>query len=73
VTSRRPHGWRWAASLLLRQIRVGSLTVVEGDIRRRFGSGAPAATIEVHRPEFWAMLTRGSRGLAGSAAVAAAG
>jgi len=59
-------GWRRAASVLLRQIRVGSLTVVEGSGRRTFGSGPPAATIDVHDPRFWRMLMRGSRGLAES-------
>ena len=58
--------WRLAASLLLRQIRVGSLVVVGDGRRRRFGSGAPTATINVHHPAFWRMLMRGSRGLAES-------
>ncbi|MGH2857833.1 MAG: class I SAM-dependent methyltransferase, partial [Solirubrobacteraceae bacterium] len=60
---------RLASSLLLRQIRVGSLTVVEQGRRRTFGAGAPAATIEVHRPGFWRMLLHGSRGLAESYAL----
>ena len=34
--------------------------------RHTFGSGAPAATIELHDPRFWRMLMRGSRGLAES-------
>jgi cyclopropane-fatty-acyl-phospholipid synthase len=58
--------WRRIAQTLLRQIRVGSLTVVEAGGRRTFGHGTPAATIEVHRPDFWPMLMRGSRGLAES-------
>jgi cyclopropane-fatty-acyl-phospholipid synthase len=58
--------WRGVASVLLRQIRVGSLTIVEGEERRTFGSGPPTATIHVHHPRFWAMLMRGSRGLAES-------
>jgi cyclopropane-fatty-acyl-phospholipid synthase len=37
--------------------------VAEGGRRRTFGSGAPAATIDVHDARFWALLTRGSRGL----------
>jgi cyclopropane-fatty-acyl-phospholipid synthase len=61
-----PGMWRVPAALLLRQIRVGSLTIVERDERRTFGSGAPAATIDVHDPRFWRMLMRGSRGLAES-------
>jgi cyclopropane-fatty-acyl-phospholipid synthase len=58
--------WRQAASLLLDQIRVGSLTVVEDSGRRTFGTGPPAATINLHSPEFWRMLMKGSRGLAES-------
>ncbi|HEX3688877.1 MAG TPA: cyclopropane-fatty-acyl-phospholipid synthase family protein [Solirubrobacteraceae bacterium] len=57
---------RAVASLLLGAIRVGSLTIVEGDDRRRFGSGPPIATIHVHHPRFWRMLMHGSRGLAES-------
>jgi cyclopropane-fatty-acyl-phospholipid synthase len=58
--------WRSLAQGLLRQIRVGSLTVVESDRRHTFGAGAPAATIELHDPDFWRMLMHGSRGLAES-------
>jgi cyclopropane-fatty-acyl-phospholipid synthase len=58
--------WRLVASLLLRQIRVGSLIVAGDGRRRRFGAGAPTATIDVHHPGFWRMLLRGSRGLAES-------
>jgi cyclopropane-fatty-acyl-phospholipid synthase len=52
--------------VLLSLIREGSLTVVEGASRRAFGVGAPHATIEVHSPDFWTALLRGSRGLAES-------
>ena len=38
---------RRLVSLLLRRITVGSLIVVEGDERRVFGSGAPAATVRI--------------------------
>jgi cyclopropane-fatty-acyl-phospholipid synthase len=55
--------WRTLAAILLRQIRVGSLTVVDRGRRRTFGSGAPSATIDMHDPAFWRMLLRGSRGL----------
>ena len=58
--------WRSLACGLLRQIRVGSLTVVEAGHRHRFGAGAPTATIEVHDASFWRMVMRGSRGLAES-------
>ncbi len=66
MTEREPARWRGPASVLLRQIRVGSLTIVEGEARRTFGSGPPTATIHVHHPHFWRMLMRGSRGLAES-------
>jgi cyclopropane-fatty-acyl-phospholipid synthase len=60
-------GWRAAASVLLSQIRVGSLTIVDADRRRVFGNGVPTATINLHSPRFWPMLMRGgSRGLAES-------
>jgi cyclopropane-fatty-acyl-phospholipid synthase len=64
MTERANGPSRAAASLLLRAIRVGSLTVVEGRTRRTFGSGPPTATIDVHDARFWPMLMRGSRGLA---------
>ena len=66
MTDREAGRYRTAASLLLRAIRVGSLTIVEGEARRTFGSGPPAATIHVQDPGFWPMLMRGSRGLAES-------
>ncbi len=66
MSSAAPSTWRTTAALLLRQIRVGSLTIVERDRRWRFGTGAPAATIEVRDERFWQMLMRGSRGLAES-------
>jgi cyclopropane-fatty-acyl-phospholipid synthase len=50
--------------LLLGRIRVGSLTVLDGEERHTFGSGAPAATLEVHSPRFWARMLHGSRGMA---------
>jgi cyclopropane-fatty-acyl-phospholipid synthase len=69
--SRIPPGtWRAAAWPLLAQVRVGSLTVVEGERRHTFGSGPPAATIHVRSPHLWRMLMRGSRGLAESYAAA---
>ncbi len=66
MSSSEIRSWRLVASALLRQIRVGSLVVVEGGRRRTFGYGAPAATIHVHDPLFWRLLMRGSRGLAES-------
>ena len=59
-------GWRVACALALRQIRVGSLTLVDGHRRHTFGRGTPAAVIHVRQPGFWRMLMRGSRGLAES-------
>ena len=58
--------WRSLACSLLGQIRVGSLTIVESGHRHTFGTGAPAATIELHDSSFWRMVMRGSRGLAES-------
>ena len=55
---------RWLVSILLRRITVGSLLVVEGDERRVYGSGAPAATVWIDSPRTWPKLLRGSRGMA---------
>jgi cyclopropane-fatty-acyl-phospholipid synthase len=55
---------RATALVLLRSIRVGSLTFVEDGARRMVGAGSPAAVINVHHPGFWPLLMRGSRGLA---------
>lgn len=54
---------RGLISWVLSQIRVGSLTLVEGDRRRLYGAGAPTATMEVYSPEVWPLLLSGSRGL----------
>ncbi|HEX8976033.1 MAG TPA: cyclopropane-fatty-acyl-phospholipid synthase family protein [Solirubrobacteraceae bacterium] len=58
--------WRLSAQALLGQIRVGRLIVAEGSRTHTFGSGTPAALINVNRPDFWRMLMKGSRGLAES-------
>ena len=59
--------WHLAAAALLRQIRTGSLVVVDDSGRRwTFGHGVPTATVEMHDPGFWKALMRGSRGLADS-------
>ncbi len=60
------HVARRLCAALLRRMRVGQITVVEDGGRRVFGSGAPAATIEVRSPRFWPALLHGSRGLAES-------
>jgi cyclopropane-fatty-acyl-phospholipid synthase len=52
---------------LLRQLRVGRLTVIEGSVRHELGpGGGPSAVIEIHSPRSWPVLLRGSRGLAES-------
>ena len=66
MTACRSGASRALAARVLNTIRVGSLTLVEGETRLTFGSGPPAATIHVHDPRFWRMLMRGSRGLAES-------
>jgi cyclopropane-fatty-acyl-phospholipid synthase len=60
----RARAGRALAHLLLRRMRVGSLTLVEAGERQRFGTGSPAAILEVHSPRLWPKLARGSRGLA---------
>jgi cyclopropane-fatty-acyl-phospholipid synthase len=55
---------RFLAYLLLRRIGAGSLVVVESGKRRRFGMGAPTATVKIRSRRVWPMLLRGSRGLA---------
>ena len=55
---------RRLCSAVLERLRVGQITVVEDGARRTFGSGAPAATIDVRSPRFWPALLHGSRGLA---------
>jgi cyclopropane-fatty-acyl-phospholipid synthase len=58
---------RTAVLALLRQLRVGRLTVIEGGLRHDLGPGGdPAATIEIRSPQAWPALLRGSRGLAES-------
>jgi cyclopropane-fatty-acyl-phospholipid synthase len=55
---------RWLIEVLLRRSGGGSLVVIEGAARRRFGRGAPVATVQVHDARAWSMLLRASRGLA---------
>ncbi|GAC1321380.1 MAG: cyclopropane-fatty-acyl-phospholipid synthase family protein [Thermoleophilaceae bacterium] len=57
---------RRIALVFLRRIRTGRLTVIESGRRTSFGSGSPAAVIEVCSPRAWRKLLRGSRGLAES-------
>lgn len=55
---------RRLVTLLLGRIATGSLTVVEGGVRRSFGSGNPSARVRVRSTRVWRMLLRGSNGLA---------
>jgi cyclopropane-fatty-acyl-phospholipid synthase len=73
VSRRARAGWtvgarlsRWLVLALLGRLRTGTLIVVEGSRRQRFGAGAPVAAVQVHSPQAWSMLRRGSRGLAGA-------
>lgn len=55
---------RWMACKLLSGLRGGELTVLEGDRQRRFGVDGARATVKIHSQRAWALLARGSRGLA---------
>jgi cyclopropane-fatty-acyl-phospholipid synthase len=50
--------------MLLRGLRAGRLTVLDGDRRAVFGEGAPRATVQVNSPRLWPKLLHGSRGMA---------
>ncbi len=59
-------GARRLVHALLRRTRHGSLTLIEGDLTRRFGDrepGAPMVTLHVHDQAFYRQLLRGSIGL----------
>jgi cyclopropane-fatty-acyl-phospholipid synthase len=51
---------------LLSHMKAGQLTLVEGDQRRVYGTGAPKATVVIRSPKAWRALLRGSLGLAES-------
>jgi cyclopropane-fatty-acyl-phospholipid synthase len=55
---------RWVLSLFLSRIAEGSLTVIEQDKPRVYGSGPPAATMIIRSSRTWRMGLMGSRGLA---------
>jgi cyclopropane-fatty-acyl-phospholipid synthase len=55
---------RAALLALLRRMRHGQLTVLEGPRRTVLGAGAPQATIFIRDPRAWPLFLRGSRGLA---------
>ena len=49
---------------LLRRLRSGRLTILEGERRLVLGHGGPRATVQVNSPRLWLRLLHGSRGLA---------
>jgi cyclopropane-fatty-acyl-phospholipid synthase len=49
---------------LLKRLRAGQLTIVEGGRRLVLGCGRPQATVQVRSPALWPMLLHGSRGMA---------
>jgi len=49
---------------LLRRLRSGRLTILEGERRLVLGHGSPRATVQVNSPRLWPRLLHGSRGLA---------
>jgi cyclopropane-fatty-acyl-phospholipid synthase len=49
---------------LLRGLRTGRLTLLDGERRLVFGEGAPRATVQVNSPRLWPKLLQGSRGMA---------
>lgn len=55
---------RWIALGLLKRVRSGRLTLVEGGRRLVLGHGAPQATVQVGSPRLWPRLLHGSRGMA---------
>ena len=54
---------RKLALKILGRIKVGRLTIVEGDRETVFGHGAPQATVHIHDPKAWPQILRGSRGM----------
>ncbi|MDE3069110.1 MAG: class I SAM-dependent methyltransferase [Acidobacteriota bacterium] len=53
-----------AAGVAMRRLGCGTLTVLDGDGTRHYGSGGPRATVQVRSTRVWWMALRGSRGLA---------
>ncbi|MGC2372807.1 MAG: cyclopropane-fatty-acyl-phospholipid synthase family protein [Solirubrobacteraceae bacterium] len=51
---------------LLRRLRSGQLTVLEGERALVLGHGSPQATVQVNSPRLWPRLLHGSRGMAGA-------
>jgi len=59
-----PRAAKALVGLLLRQIRSGTLILIDGQSRRTYGSGSPVALVRVNSPLLWPLLLRGSAGLA---------
>jgi cyclopropane-fatty-acyl-phospholipid synthase len=55
---------RRIALSLLKRLRQGQLTVLEGERALVLGHGSPQATVQVNSPRLWPRLLHGSRGLA---------
>jgi cyclopropane-fatty-acyl-phospholipid synthase len=55
---------RGIALCLLRGLRSGRLTILEGEQQLVLGHGSPRATVQVNSPRLWPRLLQGSRGLA---------
>jgi cyclopropane-fatty-acyl-phospholipid synthase len=49
---------------LLRRLRSGRLTVLEGERQLVLGRDSPRATVQINSPQLWPKLLHGSRGLA---------
>jgi cyclopropane-fatty-acyl-phospholipid synthase len=49
---------------LLKRLRQGQLTVLEGERALVLGHGSPQATVQVNSPRLWPHLLHGSRGMA---------
>jgi cyclopropane-fatty-acyl-phospholipid synthase len=48
---------------VLRRMKTGELTLIDGGQRLVFGSGSPKATVEIRSKKVWPKLLRGSRGM----------
>ena len=54
----------WFLRFMASHLRGGTLVVIDGTGTRRFGSGAPEVTLEIHDPSvYWSTLLQGSVGL----------
>ena len=62
--SSRERAARRVALSILKRLRAGQLTVVEGASVLALGSGSPRAVLHVRSPRLWPKLLSGSRGMA---------